>query len=401
MSRAAPTRPTSFVFVAATSQGGRRFGMRQAQGERALAEALRRERLVLMRTWKLPAWAAPSLKLRLKDQEALNSQLAQLLSRGVPLVEALEVTATVVHQSCRPIVERMREMVAAGSSFGDACQAVGVFDTVTIAVYRAAERTGDLAGAAKQLAVSAKRQMAVSGKAATLMIYPSIVMTISIGVTLMMLTVIVPKVGQALVSGGIELPWFTRMLMGTGLFLRERWLMVLLAVLGAAAAAVFLRKQIGALAMRGMRRTPLVKGVVLTQESARFFSVMAAMTRAGIPLADALGVGINAVGHPKLRAELVTMRTKLIEGGLLRVLIERVTSLPLATRRLLIAAERSGDLEQAFDGLAADLADEVDKQSSRVLAMLEPLLIVLMFMVIGSLLLAIMIPLMKATSAQL
>lgn len=401
MSRAAPTRPTSFVFVAATSQGGRRFGMRQAQGERALAETLRRERLVLMRTWKLPAWAAPSLKLRLKDQEALNSQLAQLLSRGVPLVEALEVTATVVHQSCRPIVERMREMVAAGSSFGDACQAVGVFDTVTIAVYRAAERTGDLAGAAKQLAVSAKRQMAVSGKAATLMIYPSIVMTISIGVTLMMLTVIVPKVGQALVSGGIELPWFTRMLMGTGLFLRERWLMVLLAVLGAAAAAVFLRKQIGALAMRGMRRTPLVKGVVLTQESARFFSVMAAMTRAGIPLADALGVGINAVGHPKLRAELVTMRTKLIEGGLLRVLIERVTSLPLATRRLLIAAERSGDLEQAFDGLAADLADEVDKQSSRVLAMLEPLLIVLMFMVIGSLLLAIMIPLMKATSAQL
>jgi type II secretory pathway component PulF len=98
---------------------------------------------------------------------------------------------------------------------------------------------------------------------------------------------------------------------------------------------------------------------------------------------------------------LTTLRTKLIEGGLLRILIERVTSLPLATRRLLIAAERSGDLEQAFDGLAADLADEVDKQSSRFLAMLEPILIVLMFGVIGTLLLSIMIPLMKATSANL
>lgn len=400
MSRA-QTKPNAFLFVAATSHGGRRFGVRQAQGERALAETLRRERLVLMRTWALPAWAAPEVKVKLKDYEALNSQLAQLLSRGVPLVEALEVTATVVQPACRPIVVRMKELVAAGTSFGDACQQVGVFDTVAIAVYRAAERTGDLAGACKQLSVSAKRQLAVSGKAATLLIYPAIVMTISIGVTVMMLTVIVPKVGNALMSGGIELPWFTKMLMGLGTFLRDQWLLIVLALLGVVAGAVFLRKQLASVVMRGMRRTPLVKGVVLTQESARFFSVMAAMTRAGIPLADSLGVSVNAIGHPKLKSELTAMRNKLIEGGLLRVLIERVESLPLATRRLLIAAERSGDLEQAFDGLAADLADEVDKQSSRTLAMLEPLLIVLMFALIGSLLLAIMIPLMNATSANI
>lgn len=387
--------------MAANSQGGRRFGVRQAPGERALAETLRRERLVLMRTWQLPGWVAPEPKLRLKDHLALNSQLSQLLTRGVPLVEALEVTATVVHASCRPIVERMRELVAAGTSFGDACQQVGVFDAVSIAVYRAAERTGDLAGAGKQLATSAKRQLAVSGKAATLLIYPAIVMTISIAVSVMMLTVIVPKVGAALESSGVELPWFTKALMGLGGFLRARWMLILLAVLGVMAAVVFLRKQILALVMRLMRRVPLVGQVVLTQESARFFSVMAAMTRAGIPLADSLGVGVNAIGHPALREELATLRTKLIEGGLLRVLIEKVASLPLATRRLLIAAERSGDLEQAFDGLAADLADEVDKQSTRVLALLEPALIVIMFAFIGSLLLAIMIPLIRATSANM
>jgi type II secretory pathway component PulF len=233
------------------------------------------------------------------------------------------------------------------------------------------------------------------------LIYPAIVMTISIAVTVMMLTVIVPKVGNALESGGIALPWFTKMLMGVGNFLKEQWLLIVLVLLGIVSAMVFLKRQLLAAVARMMRKIPLLKGVVLTQESARFFSVMAAMTRAGIPLADALGVSINAVGHPKLRGELTTLRTKLIEGGLLRILIERVTSLPLATRRLLIAAERSGDLEQAFDGLAADLADEVDKQSSRFLAMLEPILIVLMFGVIGTLLLSIMIPLMKATSANL
>ncbi len=400
MSRA-PARPNSFLFLAANSHGGRRFGVRQAPGERALAETLRRERLVLMRTWRLPSWVAPAPKMKLRDHLALNSQLSQLLTRGVPLVEALEVTATVVHPTCRPIVERMRELVSAGTSFGDACQQVGVFDTVSIAVYRAAERTGDLAGAGKQLAMSAKRQLAVSGKAATLLIYPAIVMTISVAVSVMMLTVIVPKVGNALRSSGVELPWFTSALMALGDFMRTRWLLLVLALLGVIAGIVFLRKQILGVVMRLMRRTPMVGPVVLTQESARFFSVMAAMTRAGIPLADSLGVAVNAIGHPRLRDELRQLRTKLIEGGLLRVLIEKVTSLPLATRRLLIAAERSGDLEQAFDGLAADMTDEVDKQSSRVLAMLEPLLIVIMFAFIGSLLLAIMVPLIKATSASM
>ena len=354
-----------------------------------------------MRTWRLPSWVAPEPKMKLRDHLALNSQLSQLLTRGVPLVEALEVTATVVHPTCRPIVERMRELVSAGTSFGDACQQVGVFDTVSIAVYRAAERTGDLAGAGKQLAMSAKRQLAVSGKAATLLIYPAIVMTISVAVSVMMLTVIVPKVGNALRSSGVELPWFTSALIALGDFMRTRWLLLVLALLGVIAGIVFLRKQILGVVMRLMRRTPMVGPVVLTQESARFFSVMAAMTRAGIPLADSLGVAVNAIGHPRLRDELGQLRTKLIEGGLLRVLIEKVTSLPLATRRLLIAAERSGDLEQAFDGLAADMTDEVDKQSSRVLAMLEPLLIVIMFAFIGSLLLAIMVPLIKATSASM
>src|SRR5688572_4786587 len=176
--------PASFFFVAAKTGGGRSVGVRQAQNERVLADQLRRERLLLLRSYRLPKWASnDKVGLKLKDRAALNDQLGQLLSRGVPLVEALEVTATAVGGQAKPIVEKMRELVAAGTSFGDACQKVAAFDKVTVAVYRAAERTGDLAGAAKQLSVTARRQLAVKGKAATLLIYPAIVLTISIAVS--------------------------------------------------------------------------------------------------------------------------------------------------------------------------------------------------------------------------
>jgi type II secretory pathway component PulF len=391
--------PGSFFFVAAKAGGGRALGLRQAQSERALADVLRRERLLLLRSYRLPRWAsAPERGLLLRDRAELNEQLAQLLSRGVPLVEALEVVASSVRPPARPTIQKMRELVAAGSSFSDACQKTGAFDRVTVAVYRAAERTGDLAGAARQLAVNTRRQLAVSGKAATLMIYPAVVMGVSSVVLVMLLTILVPIIGRSLEQMRIRIPWYTEIVMAVGQALRNNILIMFIVVGVLLIGAILGRTQVMAASRRFMRRVPLMRDVVLAQESARFFSVMAAMTRSGVPLADALGVANEAVSLPSLRRQLETLRTRLIEGGILRTLIENVSELPLATRRLLIAAERSGDLETAFDGLASDMADEVDQRSSRLLAALEPLLIVAMFLIIGSVLLAIMIPIIGMAS---
>jgi len=126
--------------------------------------------------------------------------------------------------------------------------------------------------------------------------------------------------------------------------------------------------------------------------------VMAAMTRSGVTLADALGVAVTALGHPAMKKDLGRLRSRLIEGGVLRSLIDRVETLPLGTRKLLIAADQAGDLEHAFDSLANDYTDEVETKTDRLLALLEPLLIVFMFLVIGSLILAIMVPMIQATS---
>lgn len=390
-------RSSNYLYVAAKGTGGRSLGFRQASNRRQLAEQLRRERLVPLRAWELPAWAgvAKEAKLGLKDQAELNSQLAQLLSRGVPLVEALDVVSQSVSAQAKPLVSRIRELVAGGSSFADACLSTNAFDRVTVAVYRAAERTGDLAGAARQLAKNARRQLSIAGKATTLLIYPAIVLSISLVMATFMVTFIVPMIGKAITDAGQKLPAITSFIMQVGLFLREYWIWAILALLLAISAVVFTRQMLGALIARLSRSTPLLRDVVLAQESARFFTVMAAMTRSGIPLADALGSAVGAIGHPALRKQLTTLQTKLIEGGLLRVLIDQVSALPLPTRRLLIAAERSGDLTDAFDTLAGDMAEEVDRRSTRLLAALEPLLIVVMFVIIGSLLLSIMIPLMQ------
>lgn len=392
--------PDSFLFLAATARGSRKLGVRAAQSRRALAEGLRREKLLLLQAWKLPAGLGATASFPVKDQVEFNGVLGQLLGRGVPLVEALEVAASVVTPASRGAVEKMRELVAAGSSFADAAAKATPLDSVTVAVYRAAERTGDLGGAAAQLAATGRRQLAVSGRAGTIMLYPIVVLSVSIVVVFGMLAFIVPRVGDSLAETGVEMPWFSDVVIGLGRFLNQNWMWVLSAAGAAVVGMVVARARVGRLCSRVMRTLPYVSQLVMAQELARFFSVMAAMTHSGVPLAEALGVGNGTVQHPKLARQLSTVQSRLIEGGSLPVLIEQATALPLATRRLLVAAERSGELEPAFSGLAADMGEEVEKASSRLLAVLQPASVILMTLMIGSLILAIMIPMLMAAGGD-
>lgn len=393
----------TYLFQAMTPAGGKTLGLRAAIDEARLAEELRREELVLLRAYRLPVGTAPQPKIPLKDEADLNDQLRVLLARGVPLVEALEVASTVVSTRSKGRIVRLRELVASGTSFSDACAQVGGFDHVTIAVYRSAERTGDLAGAAERLAKSARRRLGISGKAVTVMIYPAVIMTISLIMFSAMLMFIVPRMAQQMrpliTANGGKLPWFSDLVFSVGEWLNRNMALSFLGVLMLVMLILIVWKQVlGAVAAVG-RRFPAISGLVITIEMTRFFSVMGAMTRTGVPLADALSNATGVISSPLLREQLQLLQKNLVEGGLLRTLIEKVDALPLATRRLLIAAERAGDLDSAFDTLSAEMADEVDKKSSRLLALLEPLMIVAMFVLLGPLIIAIAIPLISARTA--
>ncbi|MDF1808283.1 MAG: type II secretion system F family protein [Phycisphaerales bacterium] len=400
MSRAANTT-RSFFYLANKSSGGKAMGIRNARSQRALADILRSEKQVLIRTWKLPSWATNSPEMSLKDHAEFDSQIAQLVSRGVPLTEALEIASTVVSSGNKDRIDRLRHAVSQGTSFSDACRQVGSFDSVTVAVYQASEKTGDLAGACSQLAHGARRRLSVSGKAATLMIYPAIVLSIAFIAATIMLVLVVPTIGNAMTKSGIEVPLFTQILVSVGNFLREYILYFASSLILIIVGAILFRGTLSKLAIKLTRNAPFVRDVVMQQELTRFFSVISAMTKSGIPLSDAIQVSSAVITHPKLNSDLKKLRQRLIEGGVFRSLISKVEALPLSTRRLLIAADQAGDLESAFDGLALDHAEEVDKKTARLMAILEPLLIVVLFLIVGTIILAIMLPMLNMTSGAM
>ncbi len=399
MSRASAN--SSFFYLANKPGGGKAMGVKAARSERALAATLRRDKQVLSRAWKLPGWMSTEKEMSLKDHAEFDAQLAQLLDRGVPLTEALEVAASVVGSENEGRIDRLRSLVAQGTSFADACRQVGSFDDVTIAVYRAAEKTGDLAGACAQLATSARRRLEVAGKVVTLLIYPAIVLTIALIAGTIMLVFVLPMIGNSLLKAGLDLPWFTQVLLSAGMFVRSNGIVVGALVVAGLIGAFLWRANLAHAIIGFTRHAPLVRDVVMEQELTRFFAVMGSMTRSGIPLGDAISVSSRVIGHPKLRRDLSRLQQRLVEGGIFRSLIDKVEALPLATRKLLIAADASGDLESAFDSLARDHAQSVDKKTQRLMAVLEPILIVILFFIIGSMILGIMLPMLKMTSGVL
>lgn len=397
---------STYFYSAMKLTGGKARGIRAARDEAVLSEDLRKAGLLLLRARKLPdvfsgvASGGSRGNLPLADEAALNNQLHVLLSRGVPLVEALEVGADVVSARSAERVRKLRELVAGGTSFAKACRDVGGFDEVAISVYKAAERTGDLAGAAGRLAQAAERRLAIRGKATTVMIYPAIVTLVSIGLLFALLVFVVPSMAESVRAAGdantaANLPWISVLVFGLGEWLAGNLLQFMMGAVVVIAILIVLRKAVirGLLAVSA--RIPAIAAMLMAAELTRFFSVLAAMTKSGVPLAEALDTSTGSISEPKLRGQLEQTRKSLVEGGTLRSLIEKIDALPLATRKLLIAAERSGDLDQAFDSLSVNMADELETRSSRLLALMEPAVILAMFAVLGPMVVAIALPMIK------
>jgi len=396
----AAAQPESYLFIAAKVDGKKTLGMRSAMDEGILARELSKQKLVLIRSWRVPGWLAgqSDKPLSLKDQAEMTVQLSQLLSRGVPLVETLEVTAEAVSTKSKPRIEQLRELVRQGKSFSDATIETKTFDEATAAVFKASEKTGDLAGASDQLARNAKRRIKIKETAQTLLFYPLIVLTISMMVGVFMLVFVVPQVAEAMESAmgpDKELPLATRTLASVGIFVRDNPLAILGGVLVVITGILLARKFLAMVASKLSHILPVLKDVTLAQESARFFSVMSALATGGVPLAEALGVANQTIHHTKLRNQLDDLRQSLIDGGVLRVLLDRLEAFPIGTRKLLIAADRAGNLDAAFESLAEDHTEQVERLSGRLLAVLEPLLIVAIFVIIGGMILAIMAPMLS------
>lgn len=332
-----------------------------------------------------------------KDKAVFASQMAALVSAGVPIVRSLEILA---EQQKLPMFKRallrISKDVNQGSSLGAALRRwPKVFDNLSVAMVEAGEAGGVLEEVLKRLAKlledNAKLQNQIRGALG----YPVTVLVIAIGVFLGMTIFLIPTFAGIFEDLGAELPAFTQLMVDLSALLRTSFSLLLV---GGLLLLVWLLKRaygtkVGRRRMDGvMLKLPLFGDLIRKTATAQFCRTFSSLTRAGVPILMALDIVRDTVGNRVLSEAIEASKNEVQQGGTLSLALQRRKVFPTMAVSMLLIGEESGGVDAMLSKVADFYEDEIAATVKAMTAMLEPAMIVIVGGIVGSILLAMYLP---------
>ena len=332
-----------------------------------------------------------------KEKAVFASKLAALVDAGVPIVRSLDLMAT---QQKLPMFKRALTKVSLdvneGISLGAAIrQWPKVFDQLSIAMVEAGEAGGVLDEALKRLAKlledNAKLQNQIKGALG----YPVAVLVIAILVFLGMTIFLIPTFAGIFEDLGAELPAFTQLLVDLSNLLRS---MVAVYAVGGLLILIWLlnryynthngRRTIDRL----MLKVPLFGELILMTATAQFCRIFSSLTRAGVPILMSMEISSQTAGNSIISDAILNSRALVQEGVLLSTALIRQKVLPDMALSMLSIGEETGEMDKMLSKVADFYEDEVGAMVKALTSMLEPAMIVVVGGIVGSILLAMYLP---------
>ncbi|QNI80904.1 type II secretory pathway/ component PulF [Synechococcus sp. RS9907] len=332
-----------------------------------------------------------------KEKAVFASKLAALVDAGVPIVRSLDLMAT---QQKLPMFKRALTKVSLDVNEGIALatalrQWPKVFDQLSIAMVEAGEAGGVLDEALKRLAKlledNAKLQNQIKGALG----YPIAVLVIAILVFLGMTIFLIPTFAGIFEDLGAELPAFTRLLVDLSALLRSS---ASLYATGVILLAIWMLNRFYATHNgrrtidRLMLKLPLFGELILMTATAQFCRIFSSLTRAGVPILMSMEISSETAGNAIISDAILASRGMVQEGVLLSNALIRQKVLPDMALNMLAIGEETGEMDKMLSKVADFYEDEVGAMVKALTSMLEPAMIVVVGGIVGSILLAMYLP---------
>ena len=326
-------------------------------------------------------------KVGRKQLMYFSRQLAVFLRAGIPILDALEsISEEMGDKLLKRIIGEMADALREGETFAGAAENhPEAFPPFYLGVLRSAEVTGNLDAVLDQLAQYLDREIEARRKISSALMYPSIIMVFAVVVIVVVTTFVLPRFESFFASFNAKLPLITRILIDIAHWFRH-WGYTLAIGIGVVAVLVVLARQ----TERGriirdklLLEFPVVGDLVRHVILERFCRILSSMTRAGVPLLEAVTVTANATNNFVFRQGLETARQAMLRGeGLARPLA--ATGLfPAAARQMFRVGEDTGSLDEQLGSAAAYFDRELDYKLARFTSLFEPAVIVIVGVVVG------------------
>ncbi len=381
------------------ASGKRRSGSIEAQGDREAKEKLRAQGVVLI---SLEAKTKVNKKQNLRGDDliAFTVQLSQLINAGVPLFESLSAIEEQARtDSYHRVILSLCEQIRSGSSLSAAMGAYPEsFDKLYCGMIAAGEAVGSLGPVLEKLSQFLSRSMKLKKQITTAMIYPGILGGFSLLIIGVLLGFVVPSLEGIFAER--KLNAFTNGVLAFSHLFRDYWWLYLPIAVGSIGWMVWqLRSAKGrSWIERNVLKVPLLKNLVIQTAVARFCRTMGTLLQGGLSMIDALRISRNIMRNVVLEKEIQMAEAKIVEGRSLSQELRRSVYFPQLVARMLAVGEESGTVVVMLNRIADMYEGEIEKTLDRVMAMSQPIILIVMGVVIGTVLLAILLPLTDVSS---
>lgn len=388
-----------YQYQAIDKQGKRKKGLIEAQGEKEAKDKLREMGFMVI---SLSVKASMTSRQNLKGENlmAFTLQLSQLVGAGVPLYESL----VAIEGQCRNepyhrIVLSLCDQIKAGASLSQAMSSYSdSFNKLYCSMITAGEAVGVLDVVLEKLAHLLSRQIKLRGEIITAMVYPGILAGFSLLIIFMLLGFVVPSIEGIFAER--KLNGFTSFVLSVSHFFRDYWWAYIPLIAGSASFLVYkLRTPAGQLWMeRTFLKVPLVRTLMVQAAVARFCRTMGTLLQGGLPLIESMAISRGVMGNSAMADEVKIAEGRIIEGSSLGKELSRAKLFPPMVSQMLSVGEDSGSVVAMFNRVADMYEQDLEKTLNRLMALAQPAILIVMGAIIGTVLLAILLPLTDVSS---
>ncbi len=372
----------------------------QADSENAAAKLLTSQGFVPLKIElqddKTSFFAKFSGRITTKDKVVFTRQLATLIGAGLPLAQSLRtVQEQTTNKRMQEIVQEIISDVEGGKSLSDSfAKHPEAFNKVYVALISAGETSGTMDDSLKRLAAQQEKDAAMMSKIRGAMMYPSIVLVVIVLVIGFMLFTVVPQVEGLYRDLNKGLPFVTLMMIKVANFFSSLWWLVILTmIIGGYFLAQYLKTEQGIRTKDIFKlNVPLFKGMFRKMYMARFARTGQVLLSTGVPMLDMLRITSDAVNNVIISESILRASDKVKGGKALSASLSNEDYFLAMVPQMIKIGEQSGKIDEMMGKTAQVYEDELDEEIRALSTAIEPVLMVFLAIVAGTMVAAILLP---------
>ena len=388
----------AYQYQALKKSGSPAKGVIEADSERHARQLLREQGMIptVVYSIKKPSTTKQKSKLSANALSLFTCQLATLLAAGIPVEESLRgVSEQTEKDKTRQLVIGVRSKVLEGYSLA---QALGEYPNAFPELYRATvgagEQTGRLDIVLEKLAEYTEKQQSTRQKVQQALIYPTLMILISISIISFLLAFVVPKIVEVFSTGGQTLPMMTEILIGMSIFVKNYGLYLLA---GFIVTLIAFKKSLKNAKFRykwhqTLLKIPIASFLIRSVNVARYVHTFSILFAAGVSVLETMRVSASLVGNLVMRDAFDGATTRVREGTPIHQALKDSRFLTPMAVHLIASGEKSGQLSSMMERSAVHLDNEVGRIIDTALTLLEPVIILMMGGVVLFIVLATLLP---------